>query len=158
MRHATLLFLIKRENGEVSSVCLAMKKKRFGAGKWNGAGGKVEPGETVEEAAIRETKEEIGVEPRGITKVAELTFHHPHNPAFDQIVHAYISESWLGEPRESEEMRPEWFKAEEIPFSQMWADDKHWLPLVLEGKLVRADFSFDGDAMLDYKVEIVLSL
>ena len=158
MRHATLLFLIKRENGEVSSVCLAMKKKRFGAGKWNGAGGKVEPGETVEEAAIRETKEEIGVEPRGITKVAELTFHHPHNPGLDQIVHAYISESWLGEPRESEEMRPEWFKAEEIPFSQMWADDKHWLPLVLEGKLVRADFSFDGDAMLDYKVEIVLSL
>jgi 8-oxo-dGTP diphosphatase/2-hydroxy-dATP diphosphatase len=38
-----------------------MKKRGFGAGKWNGFGGKVEPGETVEAGAIRELREEANI-------------------------------------------------------------------------------------------------
>jgi hypothetical protein len=45
-----------------SSVLLGLKKRGFGAGKWNGFGGKVEQGESIRTAAIREMKEEAGIE------------------------------------------------------------------------------------------------
>ena len=51
----TLVFL--RED---CRVLLGMKKRGFGAGKWNGFGGKIETGETITEAAVREVKEECG--------------------------------------------------------------------------------------------------
>jgi len=54
----TLLFLIKDDQ-----ILLAMKKRGFGAGRFNGVGGKVEPGETIEQALIRESQEEINVTP-----------------------------------------------------------------------------------------------
>lgn len=58
-------------------------------------------------------------------------------------MHVYFVEEWEGEPRESEEMMPEWFNAESIPYSQMWPDDKFWLPQVMQGKKVEAYFKLD---------------
>jgi mutator protein MutT len=143
LRPVTLLFLIKRQNGLVSELCLAMKKRGFGMGKWNGVGGKIEPGETIEEATKREVHEEIGVEPNNLIKVAELSFYFPHNPAWDLLAHVYFSEEWEGAILESEEMRPEWFAVEKIPFDTMWSDDSFWLPEVLAGKKLTGTFSFD---------------
>lgn len=60
-------------------------------------------------------------------------------------MHVFLSEEWEGEPEEGEEMRPEWFSFSEIPFGRMWKDDKHWLPLVLKGKKLRARFVFAED-------------
>lgn len=73
MRKATLCFLL-RETDAGQEVLLAMKKRGFGRGKWNGAGGKVGD-ESIEEAAIRETVEEVGVEVVDLEKVAILTFY-----------------------------------------------------------------------------------
>lgn len=53
---------------------------------------------------------------------------------------------WIGEPKESEEMMPKWFDFKEIPFENMWSDDKIWLPKVLEGKKIRAKFWFDENS------------
>jgi len=97
MRNATLLFLIKKTGNEILEICLAMKKRGFGAGRWNGAGGKVSDGETIEEATRREALEEIGVSIGEISKIAELSFTFPHNPAFDQNVHTYFCSQWSGE-------------------------------------------------------------
>lgn len=58
LRQATICLLIKDDQ-----VLLALKKRGFGEGKWNGVGGKVKDGETIEQTAIRETQEEIGVTP-----------------------------------------------------------------------------------------------
>lgn len=149
LRDSTLVFLTKRDEGKIVQVCLAMKKRGFGQGRWNGVGGKVDAGETVEDAAKREAREEIAVDINVMTKVAELTFRFPHNPAWDQLVHVYIAESWTGEPAESEEMAPDWFSPDNLPYASMWPDDIFWLPKVLNGERVKASFSFgEGDVIL----------
>src|SRR6185436_20735723 len=109
MKNATLVFLIKLKNKKITDICLAMKKRGFGVNRWNGTGGKVKENEKIEEAARRETKEEIGVIVDDLNKVGELFFFFSNNPAWDQLVHVYFCKSWSGEPAESEEMKPQWF-------------------------------------------------
>lgn len=151
----TLLFLV--QPGEV---LLAMKKRGFGTGLWNGVGGKVEPSshETIEDACVREAKEEIGVavnavnlQPRGT-----LDFYFPLQPAhrdWNQRVHVFVTTRWRGQPRETEEMRPAWFRRDSLPFTHMWPDDPFWLPQVLAGQTVTGAFMFDShNHVLDHKV------
>jgi mutator protein MutT len=138
-KYCSLLFLRKDDQ-----LLLAMKKRGFGMGYWNGVGGKIEPGETLEEALVRETQEEIGVTPTIWDKVAEIDFvmdSHTDSP-WHMYVHAHIASEWEGEPLESDEMAPKWFHVSQLPFDHMWEDDKFWLPIVLRGKKVAGTFSF----------------
>jgi ADP-ribose pyrophosphatase YjhB (NUDIX family) len=147
LRKSTLVFLVKGDE-----VLLAMKKRGFGEGRWNGVGGKVTDGETVEEAAKREAKEEIGVDVKSLQKVASLNFFFPHVPTelrYNQEVCVFLVVEWEGEPRESEEMKPQWHTMDSLPFENMWADDPLWLPRVLNGKKVQADFSFTEDQKVE---------
>lgn len=122
-------------------------------------GGKVENGESIQASAIREAEEEIGVSISQLSKVAELTFRFPHIPSFDRTVHVYISNHWQKEPRESEEMNPKWFRLTDIPYHTMWPDDVFWLPLVLQGKLIKANFTFgENDVILKQKITEVKKL
>lgn len=157
LKNTTLVFLVKKTNGIVSELCLARKKRGFGINKWNGVGGKLEPGEAVQEAAIRETQEEIHVGVRGLCKVAELSFYYLHKPDWNQLVHVYLVFDWEGSPAESEEMFPQWFSVSELPFSDMWADDIFWLPEVIQGKLLRAMFVFEEQTITEKNIEIVES-
>ncbi len=141
----TLLFARRGDE-----ILLAMKKRGFGAGKWNGVGGKLEDGETIEQALVRETREEVGITPQRYQKVAELDFIQDAdtpNP-WHMYVYAYLCDEWLGEPTESEEMAPQWFKISEIPYTDMWDDDQYWLPQVLAGEKVQGYFTFDADDKL----------
>ena len=161
LRDVTLVFLIKKSEGKITDICLAMKKRGFGKGRWNGVGGKVVSPETIPEAAVRETGEEINISisKEDLHKVAELSFNFPHNPAFDQMVHVYFVEKWEGEPSESEEMNPKWFSTQVLPYSDMWPDDIFWVPEVLKGKLLKASFSFgEGDTILKKEISIVEKL
>lgn len=146
----TLVFFIEGDN-----ILLAMKKRGFGEGRWNGVGGKIEPGETVAEAMIREAEEEVSVSPLEFKPVGHLEFKFPDGMT-DMAVDVFLCTAWDGEPLETEEMAPRWFKIQDIPYDEMWEDDRFWLPQVLEGKLVRGEFVFDADEkMLSHKVEEV---
>lgn len=154
MKQATLCLLLKEDK-----VLLAMKKRGFGMGKWNGAGGKfdLEKGDKdILDAAIRETKEEIGVELKNPEKVGVFRFTFANKEEWNQDVTVFTAKEWLGDPVESEEMAPKWFPVSEIPYESMWPDDMHWLPHVLQGKKVKAEFMFgEDDKILNYMVELV---
>ncbi len=156
MKQATLCFLIKEQENQVKEICLALKKRGFGKDRWNGFGGKVKEGESIEQAMERETEEEGKVDIKSFYKVAELTFFFPHNPDWDQQVHTYFCKDWIGEPQETEEMKPQWFLVSEIPFDLMWQDDIYWLPKVIDKKLIKGTFSFDKkDKIVDQEIKIV---
>jgi len=164
MKQTTLCILI-RQNKDEDEVLLAMKKRGFGVGKWNGVGGKIDPAKgdrNVVDATIRESEEEIGVKISGLEKVAILKFRFPYiskEEKWDQDVHVFLAKLWQGEPVESEEMLPQWFKIKEIPFDKMWDDDRIWLPQVLAGKKLKADFIFKkGEIIDEHKVEVVESI
>lgn len=152
MRQDTLLFLLRGDE-----ICLAMKKRGFGAGKLNGVGGKVQPGEAIEAAAVREAKEEVGVviDPADIVKVGALHFAFEKKPEWEIQCHVFFARQWAGEPQESEEMAPEWCARNAIPFERMWVDDKYWLPAVLRGDYVQGDFLFteDGAQIIRYELK-----
>lgn len=133
------LILIRRDG----QLLLGLKKRGFGQGRWNGFGGKLNPAETVRQAAVRELQEEVGLSCGKLTLVGRLQFYQPQPPHF--LVYVFHGEEVVGEPQESEEMKPQWFDFDSIPLEQMWPDDKHWLPLFLAGKSFRGSFVFDVD-------------
>ena len=133
-------------------VLLGFKKKGFGAGRWNGFGGKVEDGETIEEAARREVFEEAGVVVKDIGKVGTMEFSFKDKPEVLEV-HLFRASDFDGEPVEGEEMRPKWFHVDELPFDKMWPDDKYWYPLFLENKKFDGKFFFkDLDSLIEYKL------
>lgn len=155
LRNVTLCFLVKP-----GKVLLAMKKRGFGQGKWNGVGGKVGENETIEQATVRETKEEIGVTPTSMEKVAVIDFYFPdikEDKTWAQQVHVFFARQWQGEPTETEEMAPQWFKNTELPFESMWKDDEFWLPRVLAGDKLRGRFVFNdtGESIKGMKIKSV---
>lgn len=139
-------------------ILLGMKKRGFGKGRWNGFGGKVSAEETVQDAAKREMQEEAGIEVMDLEKVGIIDFEFKDNPEISQV-HIFRSSIFLGEPMESEEMKPQWFHIDEIPFEKMWPDDPYWMPLFLGGKKFRGRFLFDGlDIILEKELVEVKEL
>lgn len=143
--HATLMFIIKD-----GKILLIEKKRGLGAGKINGPGGKIEPGETPLEAIIRETQEELVITPHTPIKLGELRFSMSDCP--DILCHVYRSEDFTGTPTETDEATPVWTALDEIPWTRMWEDDRHWLPLVIERRTFIGNFVFEGETMLWKKV------
>lgn len=138
MQQTTIIFFIRDDQ-----ILLAMKKRGHGVGKWNGIGGKALPDETIEAAAIREAQEEVGVTPISLVKVAQLNFRFPEDNG-NHGNHAstvFLCDTWSGEPVESEEMKPQWFVKDDIPYDAMWTDDQKWLPKILSGKKLIATLS-----------------
>lgn len=148
---ATLALLVRDH-----SIILGIKKQKLGKGKYNGFGGKLEQGETAEEAFLRELREETnGVVATRYEKVAEMTYTFTTTPEWNQTVHVYLVKEWQGEPRETEEMGVETFPLDNIPYERMWDNDRHWLPLVLEGKKIRGEVLHDHNSTHNKHIQVV---
>ncbi len=143
----TCLCLIRRQSATGPQVLLGLKKTGFGAGKWVGLGGHVEPGEKPVAAAVREVAEESGlvVPADALQHMASIEFRFPVRPSWDQATDVFVTSVYQGEPAESAEVAPRWFAADALPFDQMWDDARYWLPLVLAGQHVDVLVSFADD-------------
>jgi 8-oxo-dGTP diphosphatase len=138
---------ILREQGGRTEVLLGRKKHGLGMGRLVGPGGKLEPGESATDAAVREVLEETGLhvlasdlDPRGL-----LTYLFPHREAWSQESSVFVCRSWTGVPEASDELEPGWFAIDEVPYERMWHDAGFWLPGVLAGGSVRRTFTFGAD-------------
>ncbi|KAA0191788.1 hypothetical protein HAZT_HAZT000889 [Hyalella azteca] len=135
---------------------LGFKKRGFGQNKINGFGGKVESGESIANAAVREVDEESGLDvSRTIRKVGLLEFSFEGENTLMEV-HVFLADGFAGQPRESEEMRPEWHPISSLPYDRMWADDRLWYPLLLAGACFRGHFHFKGhDTVLEHTLREV---
>jgi 8-oxo-dGTP diphosphatase len=148
VERATLLFAIIG-----GRLLLIRKKTGLGAGKVNGPGGRIGAGEGEREAAIREVEEELRATPTGVAKRGELFFQFLDGYSLGAAV--FSASGLLGTPTETREATPVWVARDRIPYDEMWADDRLWMPHLLAGRLFRGWFIFDGDLMLDARVEVL---
>ncbi|KAI7890681.1 NUDIX hydrolase domain-like protein [Mucor mucedo] len=149
-----LLTLILVLNEKEQKILLGMKKRGFGVGLYNGFGGKVEPGETIEEGARRELLEESELEAVEMEKIGNNLFTFENDPV-GLDVHIYTTTRYLGEPHETEEMNPEWFAYADIPFHQMWPDDRLWFPYVFNKTKFTGHFHFAQDQKTILSQELI---
>jgi 8-oxo-dGTP diphosphatase len=143
---AVLCFIVSE-----GQILLIHKKRGLGAGKVNAPGGKIEVGETPLAAAVRETVEEVGVTPVGLRERGEIHFQFTDGYSLHCTV--FLAEACLGVPVETAEAIPFWRSVEEIPYAEMWEDDRYWLPQMLRGERIVAYFTFDHETMLTKLIE-----
>ena len=144
---ATLVFVIR--DGQI---LLIRKKRGLGAGKVNGPGGRLDPGETPLQGAVREVQEELGVTPRGLSKRGEHRFQFVDG--YSIHVHVFRADDIEGEPVETDEAIPLWTPVDAIPYEEMWEDDAIWLPRLIAGHRFSGRFLFDDETMLDYDMDV----
>ncbi|MBG6108200.1 8-oxo-dGTP diphosphatase [Frigoribacterium sp. CG_9.8] len=126
-------------------VLLGRKKLGLGEGNLVGPGGKIEPGETPELAIRREVMEEVSLLPGRVELMGDLTYEFPFRPAWSQRSWVFLCRDWQGEPRESNELSPEWYPVADMPTARMWDDAQYWVRDALAGRFVRATFRFGAD-------------
>ncbi len=131
-------------------VLLGEKLTGIGVGKFVGAGGKVEAGEDVRAAAVREVAEELGVviDEDDLEPISLITYPFVDRDEWSQRSHGFLIRRWSGEPAASEELAPRWFPADDIPFDRMWADARTWLPRALAGEFVELTIPFRADGTM----------
>lgn len=149
--HSILCYLIKDDK-----ILLQRKSSGLiGEGKWNGPGGKMKENENPQDCAVREIMEETGVKISTPKLLGLLNFFKGKELFF--ISHIFVSNEFDGEPKSGREGVVNWFNFGELPFKEMWPDDKVWMPLMLQGKKFKGDFYFDEnyEKLLNYKINVI---
>ncbi|KAK9727364.1 hypothetical protein K7432_001897 [Basidiobolus ranarum] len=144
MSSKKIFTLIVIHDKEQNKVLLGMKKRGFGKGKWNGFGGKVELGETIEQGALRELEEEAGITATGLYKAGLMWFKFAGDPVILEV-HVFCAHSYEGDIIETEEMKPQWYDIKNIPFDSMWQDDQYWFPFLLQEQTFVGKVAFKED-------------
>ena len=145
----TLCYILNNKD----EVLLIMKKR--GVGKWNGPGGKVSEKESIEEAVVREVKEETGLDISNVINKGVLEFVAPQKPEIQSRCHIFITRDYKGNIIESEECYSQWHPVSKLPFDKMWEDDILWLEKLLKEEAeVKYRFFFDKDEKMEKYEEI----
>jgi len=148
MKLATLCYV--KQSGKTLMIHRVKKANDLHAGKWNGLGGKLEPGESPEQCVIREVREESGLEivhPRyhGLLIFADFAGE-------DWFVWVFTANQFSGELIESNEGNLKWIPDDEVKSLNLWPSDQIFLPWLEKDKIFSARFQYHGDEMLGHEV------
>ncbi len=150
MKLATLCYVTK----ENKTLMLYRNKKQndYHEGKWNGLGGKFEIGETPEECAVREIKEEAGLTVKSLKLKGFITF-----PLFDGkedwYVFLFVIDKFDGDLIDSPEGKLEWIDNNKLLELNLWDGDKIFIPWLFQEKFFSAKFNYERGEYKDYTVE-----
>lgn len=145
---ATLIFVIR--DGQI---LLIRKKRGLGAGKINGPGGKIDPGETPQECVVREAEEELGITALDPVEIGILHFQFTDGLAIQ--CHVFRATEFTGTATETDEAIPLWTPLDAIPIEEMWEDDRYWIDHLIQSRMFRGYFEFDGEVMLSNRMDLV---
>ena len=151
MKLATLCYL--RKNGRTLMLHRVKKKNDVHEGKWNGLGGKFEPGESPEDCVLREVREESGLKIKDPRLKGVLTF-----PGFahgeDWYVFVFTAARFTGRLlQDSAEGDLAWIKDKDLLELNLWAGDRVFLPLLKRRGHFSGKFSYKNGRLLKYSVE-----
>ena len=123
----TVICYLKRDD---SYLLLFRNKKKndVNEGKWIGVGGHIEKGETKDAAAIREVKEETGLNVHSLKCNGEVLFV---NDDYQELMYVYEIEDFDGEEIPCNEGDLKWIPIKDIYSYPMWEGDKAFLPLLI---------------------------
>lgn len=108
-------------------VLMLYRNKEPNKNRWNGVGGKIEQGESPEQAAVREVKEETGMQVQNMTYRGIVTWNGLGG------MYVFLIDDVRGELRESEEGRLEWKRLDWVWQSpQVVSNIRYFLPVMLE--------------------------
>ena len=144
---ATLMFVFD----DAGRVLLIHKKRGMGAGLINGPGGRLEPGETPLQAAVRETQEELRV--TALDPEFRGTLQFDMGDGYNLLGFVFAANRHAGIPTETDEATPEWFPADALPLDRMWEDDRVWTPWMLQRRRFLGRFSFLRDRLRWYSID-----
>jgi 8-oxo-dGTP diphosphatase len=149
MKLATLCYL--KQSGSTLMIHRIKKQNDMHAGKWNGLGGKLEPGETPEECAIREIREESGLLVSNPLLKGFLTF-----PLFaadeDWYAFVFLVRQFEGRLIESQEGILRWVSDQELLDLELWAGDRIFLPWLERPGFFSGKFIYQDGDLIDYHV------
>ncbi|MDA3852339.1 MAG: 8-oxo-dGTP diphosphatase [Spirochaetaceae bacterium] len=140
---AVIVFIVQGER-----ILLIHKKTGLGKGLINGPGGRIEPGESPEEAAVREVQEELLISINNPIHLGLL--HFQFTDGYSLKGHVYKTDNYQGIAQETREAKPLWVDIDNIPYDKMWQDDKLWMPLLLNDTHFKGYFIFDNERMVEH--------
>ena len=149
MKLATLCYV--RQDDHTLMIHRVKKENDMHAGKWNGLGGKFEPGETPEECAIREIYEESGLSVKNLTLKGIVTF-----PGFyideDWYTFLFVIEDFEGELIDSPEGHLQWIPDNKLLSLNLWPGDRIFIPWLDKPAFFSGKFVYQEEQLVEHEV------
>lgn len=149
MKFATLCYV--RSQGNTLMIHRIKKPNDMHAGKWNGLGGKLEPGESPEECARREIEEESGLKVNSLQWKGLLTFPQFANQE-DWYAFVFVAEAADGNLITSAEGDLRWIANDDLLSLNLWEGDRIFLPWLDKPGYFSAKFTYQAGKLLDHQV------
>ena len=129
------------------------EKNDLNEGKWIGIGGHIEPGESKEEALIREVKEETGFSVNSFTYRGEILFI---NNDYQEIMYVFTSDDFSGEMIECDEGELSWIDKDKILDLNLWEGDRYFLkPLLNSDKMIKFEMIYKDKELVGVKGGVI---
>ena len=148
----TVLCYLKKDN-QYLFMLRNKEKNDLNEGKWIGVGGHIEPGETKEEALIREIKEETGFTIKSFSYRGEILFI---NNDYQEIMYVFTSDDFIGEMIECDEGELSWIDKDKILDLNLWEGDRYFLkPLLNSDKMIKMEMRYKDKQLIGVKGGVV---